>query len=163
VVVRRAAEQKMLCLISRCSISSGAGIQRSVPSGGRQGDVNGRGLALGVRQDNNDPHHRRAKISRTGILNATARSRGRRLVVGVKMRMEAAVEYKRARMGEAKHECPRSSPVAVGALQQLIRAVMARRVEEVVAHDGVIIRISIDPPYGVSRVNGHREGCKSIL
>src|SRR2546426_11536108 len=40
---------------------------------------------------------------------------------------------------------------------------MPSRIEEVVAHDGVIIRIVIDPADRISGVDSHREGCKPIL
>jgi hypothetical protein len=120
-------------------------------------------LAIGVRKHDHNPHHRRPEISSLEVLDAPSIAGCGRLMRTIQMCVKSAVEDKCTGVLKAKHERSRSPTVAVSALQEVVRAVMSSRIEEVITHDGVIVRVAIDPPDRISSVNRHREGRKSIL
>jgi hypothetical protein len=74
-------------------------------------------------------------------------------MVGIQMRMEPTVKHKRSR----------SPTVTVGASHEVIRPVVASRVEEVIAHDGVIVGIVVDRADRISGVDRHGKRRKAIF
>src|SRR5207237_7972568 len=74
----------------------------------------------------------------------------------VEVRVEAAVVDERAGVVETQDDR------ATGG-QELIRALMARRVEGVVAYHGVVVSVVVDPAHGVAGLDRHRKRREAVL
>ena|SRR5437588_7908333 len=91
-------------------------------------------------QNGDDAVHRSTKIP-VCVLNTAIRSWGSRLVVIVKMSVETAIVNEGAGVRKMQRESAGLTTIAVSALQEYIRAIVASCIEEIVAYDCVIVGI----------------------
>src|SRR5207302_8633908 len=116
-----------------------AGVVGTVEGLGGRGPFelnSGPSLVASVRQDGHYARHRRAEVA-VGVLDSALRPRRDGLIGAVEVRVEPAVVDERAGVVETQDDR------ATGG-QELIRALMARRVEGVVAYHGVVVSVVVD-------------------
>ena len=101
-------------------------------------------------------HHGRPEIA-VEILDSTVRSRRRRLMRVVQVRVEPAVIDERPGMVESKRERPGPPSVVVSPDDEHVRAVVPGGVEEVVADDCVIVRVVVHPRDSLAGADRHVE------
>ena len=77
--------------------------------------------------------------------------------------MESAVINEGADFVEAQDERPGLTAVAIGAWKQLVRAIVASRVEDVVADDRVVVGVLIDPFHTVASPDREGEGKEAVF
>src|SRR5262245_8455205 len=119
-------------------------------------------LVLFLWDDGNCPHHGGTKVAALILDPAWRRDRTcpgpwrHGLLIGVEMGVEATVVDKcpKAREPQTKH--PRLAVIALRPGQEMIGPGMAGGGEGVITHDGMIVRVLIDPFDGTTELN--REG-----
>src|SRR5262245_20458380 len=77
--------------------------------------------------------------------------------------MESAIIDENTRLIETQDECPGLTAVAVGAWKQLVRAVVAGCVEDVITSARVVVGVAVDPFHTVAGPDREREGKKAVF
>src|SRR5262249_24057143 len=119
-------------------------------------------LVLPSRQDRDLTHHRRAEVA-VRVLDAALGPGRDGLVVLVQMRVEPAKVRERPRVREAKRQRSWLAAVAVRSWEDDVQALVAGRIERIVADDRVVIGVVVHPLHRLAGADREGERKESIL